>query len=74
MPRLGLEPTISAGERPQTYTLRLLGHWDVTDYTYNLCNSPIIKETETHTTLDAEKHTGNLRQDGTNFNYKSGTL
>jgi hypothetical protein len=37
MPPVGFEPTISAGERPQTYTLdraaadvrlRLRGHWD----------------------------------------------
>jgi hypothetical protein len=29
MPPVGLEPTISAGERPQTYALdRAAGHWD----------------------------------------------
>jgi len=28
MPPVGFEPTISAGERPQTYDLRPRGHWD----------------------------------------------
>jgi len=28
MPPVCFEPTISAGERPQTYTLRPRGHWD----------------------------------------------
>jgi len=28
MPPMGFEPTISAGERPQTYVFRPRGHWD----------------------------------------------
>jgi len=28
MPSVGFEPTISAGERPQTYVLRPREHWD----------------------------------------------
>ena len=28
MPPVGFEPTISAGERPQTYAFRPRGHWD----------------------------------------------
>jgi len=28
MPTMGFEPTISAGERLQTYAFRSRGHWD----------------------------------------------
>jgi len=28
MPPVGFEPTISAGKRPKTYTLRPHGHWN----------------------------------------------
>jgi len=34
MPPVGSEPTISAGERLQTYALRPCDHWDRSDYGY----------------------------------------
>ena len=35
MPPVGFEPTVPAGERPQTYALRLRGYWD--RHTYIAC-------------------------------------
>ena len=40
MPAVGLEPTVSAGEQPQTHCLRPRGHWD------RLAN---LQETQPHT-------------------------
>ena len=59
MPQVGLEPTISAGQRPQTHTLdrSAIGIGSTYYTTYTLCNSPATKETETHTTHDIEKRT-----------------
>jgi hypothetical protein len=61
MPSVELQPTISAGELPQNYTL---DSWatGMLLTTPTICvNSPSTKGTETHRTLEAEKHTGNLR-------------
>jgi hypothetical protein len=46
IPPVRFEPTISAGERPQTYALRLCGYWDwLQTYTYhmNICKSPVYR-------------------------------
>jgi hypothetical protein len=50
MPPLGFEPTISAGEQPQTYAFRLRGDWDRPTYYYK----DEMKEAEMDGTCNAE--------------------